>query len=364
MSVDSSEIDQILSEDYGNIELADKTLEESVDEILNSGDPYMHLSVEEPFYIAGDWVEGNIFLDFPKDTQSVTLSVISYGLEEVYVYNQDLLITQTNNKLFSMNEKLKEWDKIAGGHYVVPFTFKIPNHCPPTFYYSGEDSMKNYVKAQISYSISVRAQYEKEEITKSRSIVIRSRDSRASSQTEQQTTETIMGICCISKGRTYFKLMLTNEYHPNVGDRVFFKLVPDNGNCAAPINQVTAELVMNVEIQGKNGLHKIQHKVFSVPRITWIAAHTSVVFEKDFEFEGDVKLPEDLNTGSVDSPHIKCSYSIFVKIHYDVKFVNNFVVICLPLHVNPSVPYNKDPPVLPTNWDPVTEERIKLFLNE
>lgn len=364
MSVDSNEIDSILAEDYGETDIGIDKLNESINEILDSTPPYLFISLENPYYIAGDRLEGEILIDVPKSLGPATLNFNSQGIEEIHVFNNHLPVSENINKVFGINCKLKSWENLSAGRYLIPFTFKIPHHSPPSFYFSGQDLQKNFIKAQVSYTISAKLVYGDEELPYSRIIVIKSRDSRNNSKVEIEATETVEGICCTSKGTSVFKLFVTSEESPAANGLINYKLIPDNGNCGAPINQVSSEVIVLLNVIDKHKTYEIRYTASNITRITWIAAYTSLVFEKDFEFNADLKIEgEDLNTCSIDSNLIKCKYYIQTNIFYDIKLKRKPACIELDFHVNPMISSTIETPSLPSGWTTTPEPLVKLLID-
>ena len=365
MSEESNEIDKILAEGFGDHDLDVAEAAELVEEILETGPPYIFLSLDSPFYLAGDRLQGEIMLEVPKSLGPASLHLTAHGSEEAHIFLQNQPICQANKKVFSLSSSLKSWETLPRGSFLLPFSFKIPHYSPPTFYYSGQDSASRLIKAQVSYSISAKLCFQSEEITHSQTLIIRSKDSRSSPHVGTEQTEVVAGICCSSKGTSNFKLEVTSTQHPTVNSFINFKLVPDNGNCAAPINQVVSDIVMELEVREGDRSYVVRDVVVTIPRITWIAAFTSLVFEKDFEFTAEMKgRGEDLNAGSIDTNLIKCRYMIEVKIYYDLKFRAEPARIYRNFHVEPADNITRDVPKLPASWGATPEPGIALIVEE
>lgn len=361
MSVESNEIEKILAEGF-DADLDLDSSEETVNQILENKPPYLFISLDNEFYVAGDRLQGEIMLEVPNGLGPASVQISAQGIEEVHVFHQSQHISQSTNKVFSLNSQLKNWESLGKGHFLLPFSFKIPVHSPPTFYYSGQDPSGKFIKAQVSYTISGKLLYKNEEISYSRAFVIRDKESRSSPHVSTESTELVAGICCSNKGSSTFKLEVTSENHPIANTFINYKLTPDNGNCAAPINQVIAEIVMEIEVTSGEKTYIIRNTVSSVPRITWIAAFTSMIFEKDFEFTGELKSGGDeLNAASIDTNFIKCRYLVEVKVHYDLQFRKEPACVWLKFFVNPNESNTKDVPKLPLGWSPLSEPVVSLM---
>lgn len=364
MSVDSNEIDKILAEPDEVIPVAIDNIVEAVNDILEPGPPYLFTTLENTYYIAGDNICGQVLLDLPKRLKKCTLSLSCQGCEEVHVFLQNNPVSQYTNKIFSLNSELKSWRRLSEGGYIVPFQFKLPQHCPPSFYYSGSNEENFYLKAQISYTMVAKFTYRKmqEELIHSRVLNIRSIECRNNPKVEAEAIEFVHGFCCSSsKGSSVFKLVHTAEEHPTANGPISFKLVPDNGNCSVPINQVVAEITMELELVGRERSYLLNQTIKSIPRITWIAAYTSLVFEKDFEFTSDLKISgEDLNVSTINTQYIKCRYVVKVHVHYDMGLKKIPACVRLNIHVNPSMPMEKHKNSLPADWTGESEPVVKL----
>ena len=88
------------------------------------------------------------------------------------------------------------------------------------------------------------------------------------------------------------------------------------------------------------------------------------MYEKDFEYVSDLKVNSDeLNPSSNRSTLIVCDYFVEMLVFYDIRFMNNPIVIRLPFHVNPKITYRREEPILPNNWNPI-ESSIFNFIVE
>lgn len=107
MSVDSNEIDLIMAEDYGETEMEPDKISEAVNEMLEAGPPYIFVFFESLFFVAGDRLEAEVFIDVPKSLGPATLNLVTQGNEELHILTAAKNVSQTNNKIFSINTTLK-----------------------------------------------------------------------------------------------------------------------------------------------------------------------------------------------------------------------------------------------------------------
>ena len=85
-----------------------------------------------------------------------------------------------------------------------------------------------------------------------------------------------------------------------------------------------------------------------------------MIYEKDFEYTGSLRIEEDMNTSSNVTPNIKCNYFLEVLVYHDMYFQKEPISIMLPFHVNPMNNILKEMPKLPAVWEPI-ESSIYVF---
>lgn len=364
MTSDSDEIDEILAEEDNHPPLSDTFVQATVNQIMETLPPSVYVYLENKYYVAGEKVEGKVVLDLPREFLDASVNLNFVGFEGVEVFNSNIPVSQMGRQIFSHESILIKPEHFNPGRHIFPFSYKLPAHCPPTFSYSGQDTLNNYIKAMVSYNLFCKLLYNNEELTNTTEICIRAKESRTSKKEESQIIENVQGICCISKGFSSFTLQLNNIEPIIVNQTVNYKLLPDNANCSVPINQVTAEVVLEMEFQGKEKNYVVNEVLSSIPRITWIAAFSSQVYEKDFEFKSEVKLPGgDKNVASIDTGLIRVKYFVQVKIMYDIALRKQQAVVRLPFHVNPLGVLCKDVPTLPLQWNSSVREEFKIILD-
>lgn len=320
-------------------------------------------------YTAGDKVTGEILLLISEPLHHATLRLQSKGIEKVTVFDhkeKSKILVDDSREVFSLDTKVEHWEPgLPVGHYVFPFNFKLPAFCPATFYYSGEDIMGNYVKAEVIYSLSVKLEINNSQgLSHMRIIHIKNITSLEKPGPSMEATASISGCCFSNKGTTEFTLSVGNTEHCQVDGEVMYKLIPNNTKCKSPINQVVGTVVMEIDLATKSGMFRVFKKLSEIDRATWISAFTSLIYERDFEYHADLKVASDeLNPCSNDSVLIRCGYFAEVIVYYDIAFSRQPIVIRLPFHVNPKINYRKEDPRLPFNWNPI-ESSIYNFVVE
>ena len=330
-----------------------------------SSESFIFLVLDCYSYIAGEKVTGEILLSIAEPLSQVSLKLHSKGQEEVQVFSyqdRSQKLVEESSEVFSLDTEVCKWDHLQVGQFVFPFNFKLPAYSPATFYYSCEDPAGNYIKAEVIYSISVKLELKAgHSLTHSRIVHVKNSRSLERPAPSIEANSTLTG-CFFNKGNTSFKLNVGNVDHCIVGGDVRYKLLPDNSHCKAPINQIIGAILIDFEVVTKKGSFRVLKKLSEANRATWISAFTSMIYEKDFEYQADLKVPsEELNPGSNQSAIIRCEYFIECSVFYDIPCMKHPIVIRLPFHVNPKVNYRKEDPALPYNWSPV-ESPIFSFI--
>jgi hypothetical protein len=123
--------------------------------------------------------------------------------------------------------------------------------------------------------------------------------------------------------------------------------------------------MLDFEVSTKKGSYRIVRRLSEANRATWISAFTSLIYEKDFEYQTDLKVSsEEHNPSSNQSSIIRCEYFVECSVFYDVACMRHPIVIRLPFHVNPKINYRKEDPSLPFNWNPVESPIFSFVVSE
>lgn len=364
MSLDSDEVDDILAEEDDQVPLSETFVQNAVTEIMESLPPSIHLTLENKYFIAGERLEGKLVLDLPREIPDCNLTLFFAGGEGVEIYTQKTLISKMTRDIFSHESVLRKLHKLPAGRHTFPFSYKLPSHLPATFSYSGEDSQQTYVKALISYIMIGKFSFKDENFTSSCEVCIRSQSSLASHEKETTISDLVSGLCCMTKGSSTFTMQLTTNEDLIVNQSVNYRLIPDNSKCLVPINHVIAEVVLELDFSGKDKHVLITQVISSLDRVTWIAARSAMVYEKDFEFKSEIKVSEgDKNISSVETNLIKALYYLRITVQYDISFKKHQTVVRMPIFVNPRGIIGKEVSTMQVGWNCFQDDELKILLD-
>ena len=364
MSLDSDEVDDILAEEDDQVPLSETFVQNAVTQIMESLPPAIHLTLENKYFVAGERLEGKLVLDLPREIPDCNLTLFFAGGEGVEIYSQKTSISKMTRDIFSHESVLRKLHKIPAGRHTFPFSYKLPAHLPATFSFSGEDSQQAYVKALISYMMIGKFSFNDETFTSSAEVFIRSQSSLASHAKETTTSDMVSGPCCMAKGSSTFTMQLTTMEDIVVNQSLNYRLIPDNSRCSVPINHVIAEVILELDFAGKDKHVVITQVVSALDRVTWIAARSAMVYEKDFEFKSEIKVSEgDKNISSVETNLIKAKYYLRTTVQYDISFKKHQTVIRLPVFVNPRATVGKEVGKMQAGWDQFEEDELKILLD-
>jgi len=321
-------------------------------------------------YVAGDRVTGELLLSLPQALPGGSLVLLSSGLEEVCIYDRERKNARKEafSQVYKLEQTVSEWEDLTpSGQYVFPFTFKLPQYCPATFSFQGDDQQGNFMKGDITYSISAELRVDDSPhltLRHSRPMLVRNYQSHEKVNANCELDHVVTGCCWRSKGRTHLKLSVKNEEHCVVAGNVKFKLDPDNSHCSVPINHITGIITQEVVFMlPGSAQNRFERTICNISRATWISPSTSIVYEKDFEYFAELLMPSaDLNPSSNDTPLIHCCYDVEAKVHYDLSCGDPEASIVLPLHVDPRNSLERLEPALPKNWAPVENSILNMMV--
>lgn len=315
------------------------------------------------YYTAGEKINGEILLNIPHDSFGSTLKLISRGTENIKVSG----LTQTNT-IYSLESSVKTWDEVTpAGQYIFPFTFKLPAFSPATFNYYGEDDHGVEILAEVSYEVICTLDFPADEdknMTHSRNINVRNTMSKKQPSITWENNELIKGVCCSSKGTTYFKVIVKRDQHPQTDSSIIFKLETDNNNCSANILKIKSQIKMEIELNLNGNSYNNFIAFNRNTKDTWISSsRSSFVMEKELEFETGIFFESGMNPSSNDTGNIACKYFIEFLVEYDAKLKND-VLLKVPLHVDPKFNDLRENPNIPENWSPRESPVYSAFVDE
>lgn len=315
------------------------------------------------YYTAGEKINGEILLNIPYDYPESTLKLISRGTEKIKV--------STNSKtniIYSLESSVKTWDKMTpAGQYIFPFTFKLPAFSPATFNYVGEDEQGIELMGEVTYEVICTLDFPSDEernMTHSRNINVRNTMSKTQSNIIWENNELIKGMCCSSKGTTFFKVSVKRDQHPQTDSLVMFKLETDNNNCSASISKIKSQIKMEFELNLEGRTYNSFVVFNKNSKDTWISsARSSFVMEKELEFESGIFFEPGINPSTSNTGNILCRYFIEFYVEYDAK-LKNPVCLKIPMHVDPKFNDLRENPNVPENWSPRESPVYSAFVDE
>ncbi|OMJ69584.1 hypothetical protein SteCoe_32649 [Stentor coeruleus] len=330
---------------------------------------YIFIVLDCYSYVSGENATGEVCLNIIKNVPLASLKIVVKSVETVIVYDKVIKVAplvEERSEVFNIEEILQTWDALQPGHYIFPFSFKVPFYAPATLNFSGEDSSGHYLKAEIFYHISAKLLSNHKETSQvhSRIITIKNRDSLSKPTSSMEISSIVPSCCFTSRGTTKLHLHIKNSEHSSINSEVKFNLEPDNSLCQVPVNHVTALVFSDITLSTRKGNFHSAKIISKIERAAWINSHSNRVYEKDFDYAVELKgFSEELNPSSNLTPLISCRYFVEMRVFYDVVFNRRPVVVRIPFHVNPHVFYGKEEVLLPLDWDPL-EAPICYFAPE
>lgn len=326
--------------------------------------PLLFVVLDCLYYNAGEKVNGEILVNLPHDYPASTLNLTSRGFEQIKILDQQ----KTHiNPIYDLETVVHSWTDITPqGQYVFPFTFKLPLFSPATFSFIGSDSKNTLILAEIVYEVMVFLEIpsnENQNLSHIRHINIRSRNSRNSPSPAWQSLEPVVGMCCSNKGTSFFKVSINREEHPLTDGILRYKLEVDNSNCIAKILNIQGQVKMELEVTIANQTFVIFKSFSKSSKETWISSHSSLVNEKEFEYECEIMFDDGVNPSSNHTNFIKCYYFVEFAVEYDMK-LKTPVMLKMPFHVNPKHNFARENPKVPENWSPRESPIFSAFIDE
>ena len=360
----SSEIyENAISDSYLSITTENRLTGTSVFGVEEPKLPYIFIKISEEFHVAGERVNAEILLHIPCSLGKARLEISSQGSEEVRVFKSLKLFASNANVVYNFSTMARSWEDLVEGHYIIPISLRLPQFIPPTFVYAGEDSFHNFIKAEISYSISARVIYEDSQVAYSRPISVRSAECRSSPNSTHLRTEIVGEGCCVRGGVSQHMIETLMNQHINVKEAISYKVVPDNSKCKVAISQITGVIIRILNFRDKVKAYNIEQIVSEVTKIVQVPAGCPRIPENEFVFTNELNTGNDeSNPGSVKTALIKCSYYIDLRVKYDERVRRSAVGFEIPFYANSCTVSHKDLSILPPDWVGEQQPVINLLV--
>ena len=193
---------------------------------------------------------------------------------------------------------------------------------------------------------------ENKNMTHSRNINIQNSSSKSSPNINHESCEVLKGICCGSKGYSLFKVSVPRDQHIQTDSVIMFKLETDNSASSSSILKIKSQIRMELELSIESQTTRTYVIFNKNTKNTWIpSSRSSLVLEKELEFESGIFFDEGLNPSTNKTGSIDCRYFIEFHVDYDTK-LKHPVVIKIPIHVDPKHNFDRENPDIPENWSP------------
>lgn len=300
------------------------------------------VDLAENFYTAGEIISGNIYIELKNKLTCCDLAIASTGLEELRVYSNFRLSSEKSGKIYAFSAKIRYWKELFAGTYKVPFTLKLPKFCPASFYFSDEDQEKNYIKASISYILTITLTSKETELVQNICLTLKSASSLTPCFEVLEKKSEIRSCACWVLGHTTFIITPISKHHSSINGNFEYKLLINNSNCSKPINSICSQIVRVLRFRTNRQEFKIKSILNRIHRKVQVAASSATVESPDFLFNHNLVMgSEDINTSSAEGKLIYCKFYLEIFVYYTGKFKNRPLVLLFDLFVNPEIGNNE-----------------------
>ena len=237
----------------------------------NSEGGYM-IHLDKPYYYPGEIVHGKIYSHFIKNFESSSVEFEIKGEEYTCVNHKKTSKKNNNGTYIKKRESSNilynethllfkpENNIINQGHYVYPFTFKLPLNLLGTFEYYDKD-----IKAYIKYILEVRAipLNGSSAIKNQVMLIIRQPPYSYGYTSKMSDKKLIKTCCCLSKGDSNISVSFEKNYYC-IEDRVNVVCEFDSSKCSVSLNSISLNLWQMIIVKdNKRKCEKIIHRELS-----------------------------------------------------------------------------------------------------
>ncbi|KAI1702468.1 arrestin domain-containing protein 3 [Ditylenchus destructor] len=283
------------------------------------------------FYLAAP-VKGRVEFYLKKPIQAISVTLHVYGTAtNGWVYNRKWMYNLCSESFNQFNRELVLWERflqrytspdgiIPAGQHSLPFSFSIPDHCPPTL----ELDLKK-IKASVSYYLiakihrinpvdlkSKRTEFRVMANESSRGMagILRS-PGRGLEYPMTQKVTAKLGTCCYHDGTLRASIHLLNRpYIPGDKIKVCIKVV---NSSLRTVKAIETSLLSQVKLTEKDGpvqifLSKMECTLLQLRQRVNLGAYLSGVYEEEFF------IPRDINPEIPPGSTLSLKYLLKVRI--------------------------------------------------
>jgi len=235
----------------------------------------MVVQTDQSFYYSGDQVTGSIYVQIDQAFPAKKLTLTIKGKEKcewrekktrrdkdghIEEYYED---HHNSNDIFKYEQDvyLFSGGLIPAGQYVFPFAFLLPQVCPSSIYFSGDDNAEATIKYSCSAKFKAKDHTPVADIKYKCPLVIREMPKAGSTNIEAKSKVKINKCCCCgSLGECELKALFEKNCYTSqeVAQAV---IEVDNSNCKAPVDKVSMQLKQHITLKTGSSIYRRTYAV-------------------------------------------------------------------------------------------------------
>ncbi|EQC37376.1 hypothetical protein SDRG_05593 [Saprolegnia diclina VS20] len=266
------------------------------------------LAVENPYYMAGDNILGDLSVVLTEPLQSTEIAILLVGEEQVQWRNHHQNTDHRQfynayNKFFQRRLILDNSTReLPPGQYTFPFQFTLPSNLPGS--YDGSQGVTATIQYSLQGIISTSGTFARD-LKHTYALRVYRPFHGSIGPAMAETTKTVRALGLFRKGTCHVRAVVHNNAS-FLGDSVTIETFVTNASASTPIKYVSCKLVRLVTLCA-SGREHVEYEVFSNTKMSGVNASDQASFVQTISLSSSSLWP------STEGDHLSCRYFIDIK---------------------------------------------------
>jgi hypothetical protein len=314
---------------------------------------WIDISIDSPYFVAGDRVSGEILVQFCNETDNSSLNFKSSGVELIKVTDINGKIKEQSNNIYTLSSLIAEKLDTQARQVIFPFTFKLPLYSPASFHFLDTDTKGNQVLVSIEYEIEATITTKSLEILKTRKILtILSKNTRKLLAGLSEDINLSFYGCCYRRS-TSISIQHMDQDQCKCGSMKKYKV-----NIRSDINQrlisLSGQVLFEIAVQFPDGksFYISKSTLKTMLSLDYMLNQTSDPNNLELDFEVDLMhIDHGSNPCSNYSSSFTAEYKLQLSANYKIGCSSAMAFSEMVLHVDP-YESAKEPSKPLDKWEP------------
>ncbi|KAF0688501.1 Aste57867_19902 [Aphanomyces stellatus] len=280
-----------------------------------NGKGTLEVRMDKPYYISGDIITGNLFVDVRQPIECNEVVVFVKGKEKVYWEEEEYveregkddktIVKRFSNGREFFKQKLVLFNvqhALAPGQYIYPFQYQLPMGLPGCFDNDHDDGVHAKIEYSIKGAIGVQGMFNRD-LKKKQTLTVYAQLAGYVAPSFDEKVQSINYLCCFPQGTCTLRVAMDkNMYGPGEVPRI---QVDIHNNSKCDVRTMQCKLRRTTIVVG-SGKKRTLTKFLTTANFPGVASGQSISQPQSFQLAGKGMFPSTV------SSFVTVSYTIDV----------------------------------------------------